>query len=169
MQARFRDPRILSINMQPAEPRPQAFVQLHRGKGLIAAAIRWQTRGTYSHAAIRVGANVYEAREFKGVRQLTIPVKGDYDEFSVPMTAEQMDQLERFCVAQLGKPYDYTMVLRFVTRRQETRRSTGKWFCSELCYAAFHHVGIELFRNTQPWEVDPEFLSRSTLLIPTTI
>jgi hypothetical protein len=41
-----------------------------------------------------------------------------------------------FLTAQLGKPHDYTMVARFITRRQESRRTSGKWFCSELTFDA---------------------------------
>jgi uncharacterized protein YycO len=82
------------------------------------------------------------------------------------LTETQEEDVAWFLFQQLGKPYDWTMVARFVTRRDESRASSGKWFCSELVYAAFKQAGVPLLRATEPWEVSPGLLAKSPLLRP---
>ncbi len=142
-------------------------ILLHRGRGAISKLIQWQTRSPYSHASLLFdNGQVVEAREFKGVRWLKRPdwEKEEIDVFEVETTPEQNSAIWIFVNCQCGKPYDYTMVARFVSRRQETRKSSGKWFCSELVFAAFQKAGIELLARTEPWEVSPGLLAKSPLL-----
>lgn len=148
------------------------IICLHRGNGWVSKLIKWQTRSEYSHVSIqfRNGMGV-EAREGKGVRfadrwEDLLNGKEDVEKYTVPMTQEQAIAIESFAMEQVGKGYDWTMVARFVSRRQETRASTEKWYCSEIAYAAFQKAGINLLRDTQPWEVSPGLLGRSPLLIP---
>lgn len=145
-------------------------VALHRGTGLISRAIQWQTRSHYSHASVmcRNGCGI-EAREGKGVRVTADWLKfkaldEQVDLFTVKVTEAQADSIEAFLLDQVGKKYDWTMVARFITRRQAARDESGKWFCSELVFAAFQQAGVELLRDTQPWEVSPGLLGRSPLL-----
>jgi len=148
-------------------------ILLCRGKGgLIAKAIQWQTRSPYSHASILDQAGyVYEAAA-RGVVKVdtkgwtwedAVKHWGEIEVLDVPVSQGQHADILAFLEAQLGKGYDYTMVLRFITRKQESRASTGKWFCSELVFAAFHHAGLDLLRRTEPWEVSPGLLSRTPL------
>lgn len=150
----------------------EVYIALHQAPGLIARLIRWQTRSEYSHASL-VFMNdgemdcVIEAREGHGVRCLEgLHAKpGELiDVCRVEMTEAQAQEIFEFALAQVGKSYDWTMVARFVTRRQEARSSTGRWFCSELVYAAFLQANINLLRRTEPWEVSPGLLARSPLL-----
>lgn len=149
---------------------PQITIALFRGPGIVSRLIRWQTRSAYSHAAIVMPCgNVIESREGKGVRQLTKlepTAKERIDLFTVEVTETQLQDIAWFLNEQLGKKYDWTMVARFVTRRQESRSSSEKWFCSELVFAAFQQAGIDLLRATEPWEVSPGLLARSPLLQP---
>jgi len=142
-------------------------VLLYRGSGFIGRAIRWQTRSPYSHAAIVVNQWVYEAREFKGVIKRPLR-ESDLDEavwFNVkPFPSEKFSALVQWMESQVGKKYDYLMVLRFISRRQETRESTGKWFCSEFVFAALQKIGVLLFNHTEPYEVSPGLLPRSLRL-----
>lgn len=143
---------------------------LHSGTSLVSRLIRWQTRSEYSHASFILpdGAHV-EAREFKGVvwHPRFTAVKDERVEFfTVPATVTQVDDIAAFARDQVDKPYDYTMVARFVSRRQANRDQSGKWFCSELVYAAFQTAGINLLRACEPWEVSPGLLSKSPLLTP---
>lgn len=143
------------------------FIRLYKNQdSWISRAIRWQTRGIYSHAAIAIDGIIYEAREFKGVQQRAAEkYDGRYfDDYRVNITLEQELEMEKFLRRQLGKGYDYTMVLRFITRQQETRKSTGMWFCSELVFASFQKVGINLLERCEPWEVSPALLSLSPSL-----
>jgi len=46
-------------------------IALYRGNSFIGKAIRWQTRGIYSHASIVLPeGDVIEAKEFCGVRRI---------------------------------------------------------------------------------------------------
>lgn len=141
-------------------------IVLFKGTSWISRMIRWQTRSKYSHAAILTeGGTLVESLEGKGVQSTcdwNRPENADI--FDVPSTQDQRNSIMGFLSAQVGKPYDWLMVVRFVTRRQEGRRTSGKWFCSELVFAAFQQAGISLFRETEPWEVSPGLLARSPLL-----
>lgn len=113
--------------------------------------------------------SVVESREGIGVRWLSSlqPAKGEsIDLYAVDLTLDQANEFERFLFAQLGKRYDWSSVLRFLSRRQASRRSREVWFCSELVFAAFQHVGIDLLARTEPWEVSPGLLARSPVITP---
>lgn len=153
------------------------LIALHRGTGFIAKCIQWQTRSPYSHASIVFSPlkpdsrmRGIEAREFKGVRRVDWQSEYEgtaYDLFAVAgLTREQEDAVAIFCGDQVGKPYDYTMVARFISRRQLARETSGKWFCSELVYYAFMQAGINLLDRIEPWAVSPGLLALSPLLIP---
>lgn len=144
-------------------------ISLHRGNALISKLIQWQTRSEYSHAGIVLPDGCFiESREGAGVREFQTGLVGNKGEavdlFHVMVSEDQALLLSRFLRSQLGKPYDWTMVARFVTRQHEARASSGKWFCSELVFAAFLEANVELLRDTHPWEVSPGLLARSPLL-----
>jgi uncharacterized protein YycO len=144
-------------------------VGLHRSRGLVSNLIRWQTRSDYSHASVlETPATVIEAMQGDGVRRRAVrDIAEPVDWFDVWVHPTARDGILAFLRAQLGKAYDYTMVARFVTRRQETRGTTGKWFCSELAFAAFlYGGGVTLLARTEPWEASPGLLARSPLLVP---
>ncbi len=152
---------------------PRMQIALHKGSGWISRLIQWQTRSPYSHASILTGfGDVFEAREFQGVlktarRNWRLPAGESVDIFGVEINGNRRQrerQIIRFLHRQLDKPYDYRMVLRFISRRSQDRRTVGKWFCSELVYAAFQKAGINLLARTEPWEVSPGLLARSPLL-----
>lgn len=150
------------------------LIALHRGRGFIGKAIQWQSRSVYSHASVLLDeATAIEAREFKGVRMVfanMLAQPGErVDHFAVAgLTEAQAATVREFLYAQIGKPYDYTMVARFISRRQASRKSKGKWFCSELVFAAFAKAGVNLLDRVEPWAVSPGLLSLSPLLIPIT-
>jgi uncharacterized protein YycO len=147
----------------------QLTICLHRGSTVMSRLIQWQTRSAYSHASMVLPDGLHiEAHETRGVQafpRLTVAPGEVVDLFTVAVTKKQADKIAEFAREQLGKRYDWLMVLRFVTRRQEARATTGKWFCSELVYAACQQAGVELLRNTEPWEVSPGLLARSPLLV----
>jgi uncharacterized protein YycO len=143
-------------------------IGLHRSDGFVSKLIKLQTRGDYSHASLVLpddtvlesmqGRGVVHGRKVESCRECV-------DLFTVLAIAKVQDAAIGFAMSQLGKPYDYTMVARFVTRRTESTRTKEKWFCSELVFAAFLHAGLPLLRDTQPWEVSPELLSKSPYLV----
>jgi uncharacterized protein YycO len=151
----------------------QVTIYAWRGVSWISAAIRWQTRSEYSHVAIALGGVLYEAREFRGTIKRAVEVADlrEADRFTLRAhpAPEQVQCMREFLEKQVGKPYDYRMVARFISRLQETRKSRGKWFCSELVFAALQVGGVHLLARTEPWEVSPGLLTRSVLLHPVNI
>ncbi len=145
-------------------------IALHRGSGLVSRLIRWQQRGEWSHASVILrNGSVIESREFIGVRQLPklTAAKGEFIQvFNVECTDEQADAIEAFLTKQIGKRYDYPMVFGFVSRSTtEGHESGGKWFCSELAFAAFRAGEINLLARIEPFEVSPPHLAYSPLLM----
>lgn len=144
------------------------LIALHQGKGFISNAIRWQSRGTYSHASVVLpNGAVIESREFVGVsalQRLALNKDAFIDLFEINCPLPKMDEGIGWLISQAGKQYDYSSVLRFISRRQESRTGSGKWFCSELAFAFVQQCGVDLFRDTQPWEVSPGMLAKSPLL-----
>lgn len=115
-----------------------------------------------------------EAREFRGVRITEGVVRDErtkVDLFAIntddaegAKSAEAAEKIWYFAKDQIAKSYDYTMVARFVSRRQASRGESDKWFCSELVFAALRRAGIELLRDVEPWAVSPGLLAKSPLL-----
>lgn len=141
-------------------------ILLFRGRGIISSLIRWQTRGIYSHAAILMrDGRIVESWQGDGVRVKTLKDWEGIDCFEVPeLTSEDWDRAIKFCLDKVGEGYDYSGVLRFVSRRKTGANQS--WFCSELVYAALHYAGANLFRDIQPDEVSPGLLAISPLIKP---
>lgn len=145
-------------------------VGLYRSRGFVSWAIRFQTRGQYSHAALLLDdRQAIEAWHKGGVQKGAMghlqAAKTQIDVYEITGDFDKALALE-FAEAQVGKPYDFKMVGGFVSRRsREGRRSTGKWFCSELVYATLEKAGLRLFNRTQAWEVSPDLLKRSPYLL----
>jgi uncharacterized protein YycO len=147
------------------------LIALFKGSGPVSWLIKKQTRSPYSHAALILsdGRCLEAWHNPSGVRVGPMDVlhpKANADFFRVVLPDSMDRELERWALSQVGKKYDYTSVLRFVTRRQETRRSTGRWFCSELVFAGYHRMGVRLLERIEPWAVCPGRLSLSPLLLP---
>ena len=134
---------------------------------MVSRGIRWFTRGEYSHATLLFDSDyaieaVYprvRAVYFKSVyKDLT-----KYKVFEVVTTDEQHKAILAYSAAQINKPYDWVGDLHFVTRQDYANQPDNKWFCSELVFESFKQAGVELFKNTEGWQVDPDMLKRTTL------
>jgi len=143
-------------------------IALYRGTGAVGWLIQKQSRSVYSHAALLVPGTtnrVVEAREFKGVQlnTLTENDKLTIDWYAIPtMTDAQFDVAYTFALKQIGMPYDYWSVARFLTK--VPARDNGKWFCSELAFKAVAEGGVRLLGRIPSAEVAPGMLSYSPLL-----
>jgi uncharacterized protein YycO len=141
-----------------------------RGTGLINSLVRWQTNAPYAHVAIRLYDNqpfIVESTPKHGVRMrcLRDSEAGSFDRFRVnwegfPL-AEQLD-VQAWLRSQYDKKYDFQGILRFITR--EKGKNPDKWFCSELVFAAFQHIGVKLLNVDEAWRVSPGLLAMSPLL-----
>ena len=141
------------------------IICLHRGSGFIGSLIKWQTRGKYSHASILITPKeIVESREFKGVRMVDIYEKDKIDFFHVQANPSQQEKILKFLESISTKKYDYRQVFRFITRMREAKGTQDKYFCSELVFDSLQQAGIDLFINTEGWEVSPHLISRSPIL-----
>lgn len=144
-------------------------VALFRGTGIISSLIKIQTRGCWSHAALLVPGShndILESREFKGVREHTLDEadKKNIDWFAIPsMPGEDYQRAIDAFRAQLGMPYDYWSVARFISKRPA--RENGKWFCSEIVHKTLADAGTRLLARIPSAEVSPAHLGISPLLI----
>ena len=120
----------------------------YQGVSPLSRLIRWQTRSIYSHVAIEHEGQVVEALGTRG----RVVLATDFRQYHTPGTV--VDVLEvpgvdadlawDFSIEQIGKPYDYRGVVRFVTR--QSYHINGRWFCSELASAACSAGDVELLR-----------------------
>lgn len=143
---------------------------LFHGRGLISATIRWQTRSSFSHAALLCpdGHTIIEAWQGAGVREKEIDDWDGVSAFNVTgMMPEHWAGALAFARAQVGKGYDYLGVLRFVSRG--IRDDGQRWFCSELVFAALESVGVRLLHRIEARAVSPGLIAISPLLIPANI
>ncbi len=124
---------------------------LFTGGDWISWIVKWQARSHYSHAAMLIpGTNaVIESYPGKGVRKRVLTAK-DWERIHAyeidGMDARQWAEAIQFCEAQLGMPYDWRSVFKFVTRTAASEN--GKWFCSELCFKAVENVYRPLLQMT---------------------
>lgn len=139
-------------------------VLLFRGRGLLSAVIRWQSRSRYSHAAILLpDGSIVESWPGRGVRVTTLADWDGVERFRViGMTPEGWRRAIGFACGEIGCGYDWLGVLRFVSRRRMP--SNSLWFCSELVAAAVAEGGVKLVDRIPPSEVSPHALSLSPLL-----
>lgn len=140
-------------------------ILLFRGRGLISWAIRFQTRGQYSHAAIRLrDGRIVEAWQGAGVRVKTLTDWDGVEAFGVQgMTGDMWDDAIDFALSQVGKGYDYRNVWRFVSRRPAA--INNKWFCSELVCESLRQVSCGIVRCPTP-EIFPSMIGWSPLVFP---
>ena len=140
-------------------------IVLFRGRGLISALIRWQTRGDYAHAALLMDdGKLIESWQGVGVRIKSDPDLSDATIFDVPsMTQAQWDRALFFARCQVGKGYDYWAIIRFITR--ERMPDNDRYFCSELVFDSIEHAGVNLLARIKGWAVDPSRLELSPLMV----
>jgi uncharacterized protein YycO len=141
-------------------------VALFSGKvSAISKLIEWETRSIYCHAALLLrDGSLVESIEPNGVRRVN-PYVPDPEEpaqfFTVPGMDD--DKAETFALEQIGEPYAMINLVGFLTR-SGVDEDRGKWFCSELVFAAVQAGGVSLLRNVPAFMVSPGMLGLSPLL-----
>lgn len=150
--------------MSPSIYKPA--IALFKGNGLISAAIRWQTRGPYSHAAVLTREGTFvEAWQGAGVREKQLHNFSNIDLYDVPgMVDSQWDGVISFMRSQIGKGYDYWAIIRFISRRNMP--ANDNWFCSELVFEAMTRNNVHLFLRIVASAVSPSLLGISPRIEP---
>jgi uncharacterized protein YycO len=156
------------------------FILVH-GTSFVSQLIEWQSgrgRHPYSHAALLFTDNtVIESRErhystrlgkcTSGVQKLSLSqwqadnAGTSFDIFKLIVPCDET-KIRLFAERQVGKPYDYWGVLRFLTRRNYQQQPDDKWWCSEIVFQAILK-SVALLENTEGWEVAPDWLKRTPL------
>lgn len=141
------------------------MILLFRGTGLISRAIQLQTRSPYSHAAwMCADGSVYEAWHKGGTQYSHNPFvlhgpEAVFDVFAFnALTGRERKIIEAFLKSELGQPYDFRSVARFLTRRPGG--DPDAWFCSEYVAAAIEYAGRPLL-NANPEQLAPGHLAWS--------
>jgi uncharacterized protein YycO len=145
-------------------------IALYRNNTLINKLIRFFSRGKFNHASVEMDDGTVIEAAFTGVRQVKSlrdkrPRGTIIDVYDVRMTLKQKKIAIDFLLKQVGKPYDIWAIFGFVFyQSHEGRKSYGKWFCSELVFAAFTKALVPLLERADAWKVSPVILSYSPLL-----
>ena|ERR1017187_9832954 len=154
----------------------QIIAVFFRGSSRLDKLIRWESRGVYSHVAFIIDDVLYEAQAPYGVRLIkdksqikTYLSECPVDYFSIEVTDDQKAKCKAFADKQLGKKYAYKLVLYFLYKATvDSRKASGKWFCSEYFFETLNQGGIPLLARVSSWLVNPTVASYSEKLIPTT-
>ena len=150
-------------------------ILLFKGEEGIAKVIQWGTGSKYSHVAVCVSPEMslaIEAMAWKGVRARDIrKIKEPYDIYRTKAPCK-VDNTISYLVDKLNSSYDYFGVvflgiLKVLAKLGIPLKNTAnKWqkdrdyFCSELCYEAFHKGGgldivpdVGESENTSPGDI----------------
>lgn len=144
-----------------------------RGRGLVSGLIRLLTASRYSHVGL---VHLFEGRVYCleavgiGVRlclmsELLKRYAGGIDYFEVQGAVEaQRRGAVGFGFQQLGRPFDYRGIARFLALvlfgARERTRPDQRWFCSELVAEAYRRQGIRLVEASAAY-VSPSALAAS--------
>lgn len=143
-------------------------ILFYRGRGVWSAFIRHFTRAENTHVSIMFDDGVvFEAWPGAGVQKTLLSDWEGVTAYRLIVPVD-LDGMRKFCEALAAeKPgYDYAGVLGFVFgMKQRAGRWTNRWFCSEFVFAAVAAGGVSLLDRTEPWEVSPAMLEKSSLLV----
>ena len=144
------------------------MIALYKGTSMLSRAIRWQTDSDYSHASwLLPDGREIEAWKGRGVHVNCSLGDGHtpgtvIDIFTLPELSDmQRMQVQAFLDDQLGKPYDWKGVARFLSRGR--RHSDRRWFCSELVAAGCIAAAFPLL-DLPAWKTTPGLIATSTRL-----
>jgi len=155
----------------------------YEGISATSRMIRWLTWSSVSHTAWEMDdGRVVEAwHKPNGVR-----IIDGFDQGHTPGTIVRayrmpkvlhfhLDLAERYMLDQVGKPYHFNGVFRFLSRRDQKKYDPAtfrfadwepdKWFCSELIFAGLMHGGCRALDRVPPWRVSPGLFNLSPLLV----
>ncbi len=143
----------------------------YRGTGILNKAIRFFSRGGYSHIAVILDNGIFiEAYPFAGVRYRKSLMDGMkigtvVEIFDINTPPLESKIISDFLYLQIDKKYDYWSVFGFILyATEESRRASKRWFCSELLFAAFRKANINFLERVDAWKVSPSLLSYSPLI-----
>lgn len=120
-----------------------------RQADVVSSLIAWFSAGPVSHvgAILPDGSELGARSDHAGGKPAGVQIRpGDYAKFAyqavfeIPCSETQGFRFWEFMKAQIGKPYDRSAILGFVTGRNW--RDQSAWICSELVAAALEAAQI---------------------------
>lgn len=149
--------------------------------GFFSWAIRRRTWGKFSHVQVivhvepnilaRKDERIYDldviSADANGVYARAVQEE-EWDKYAIltcpEISEEQRENVVKFCLSQIGKPYDFVGLASFLFYKE--LQQDDKWFCSELAYIAYKQAGIRLQRRVKQDFISPRDLYISPLLKP---
>lgn len=139
------------------------YLRIVGGTGLDSWSVKRITRSWASHAEfLDTDRKVAFGAYLSGVAERPI----NYARFDREerYTARGITFAYEWARTQLGKKYDYSAIFGIALDRNW--KDQGKWFCSELCSAAFDITKAPLFNPlADPWRITPRDLLLSLALV----
>lgn len=157
------------------------WIVFTKDNSLLSRAIRWVTRGQYSHALImwedkrlggwlrmEAGWDGYHIRPmaFKHMDARKLELLTQSDMVAMPLT-DDYDGVLRICAQWLGRRYDYegaagflwVALGRLIRRKLKNPLASSRaLFCSEAIAAALKELGHPAFTDAEPATVSPQDL-----------
>jgi len=160
----------------------------YRGKSPLSRMIRFLTAGDYSHVGLAVtmetngGLRLWAPR-FGERPELELGAWGKWpwdvrvevllidkehrpgtevDLFKLPCTESEAQAIFDFYLENEGAGYDWLGALTCLVRPKAEDK--GRWFCSELAYAACLSAGVKLLNEDRPHKVTPRIFFLSPYL-----
>jgi hypothetical protein len=152
-------------------PQPDILFACYRGRSQVSSLIQWFTRSVYSHVAIQIGDEVFEAVSSGFVRSASLKEqhdKGTVVDLHAFVDAPTPDEIARARTAaarMVGTGYAYADVFRGYPCRLNRDAQPDKWFCSEAALAISWAMGrSRLLQRMLPWKATPDHIAISPLL-----
>jgi uncharacterized protein YycO len=159
-------------------------ILLYRGTGFTSRLIQWGTGSPYNHVAVVLDPKNYLVIESNTGHQSGVAAvdarKLDLsriDVFRIKDASYDTDKVNSFLVACLGQKYDYAGVLwlailktlslltGFTWQNYNRFQKDKDYFCSELCYEAFHQAGIDIVPEVSEADItSPGDIAKSSRL-----
>lgn len=139
-------------------------VMFFKGKGIYDDFIRLHEDDVYTHVALVVGDEIWEAYPGHGVRVRKISdisIDENRDIFNIEATPEQEEKAISFAKSQKGKPYGGIVSLVF----DHPNDGYDSWFCSKYVFESLRVGGIYALVRTTCGRVRPSDLVHSPLFI----
>jgi uncharacterized protein YycO len=115
-------------------------LKFSRADGVVSRLIAWFNFGQFSHVAIQLAdGSIIEALATPNA--VVCHRRDDYPvTVTVTMPCPAKDEAVAWLLEQVGKPYDFSGIGGFLTRRDWQKPE--RWFCSELAAAFCERAGL---------------------------
>lgn len=135
----------------------KAQILFFKGSSFLSRCIQWRTYSPYSHVAVRIGDEIYEALMDKWVVCTHADQQSPEsltDVIEIEISDYRLAQWLKFLIWEIGNKYDFWGIFWFLGR-PKNRSLDHSWFCSELVWE-FLYTCEEMERlqyPLSPWDL----------------